>query len=111
MDQWVDAVDLAVAPPDPALTIGLRGILLVLAVLAVDGSEPFGGPELHPPRFLWLVAHAARQEATTVGRDFGVPDHMLIVPFSCSDSLPFYGGFRGEPRDLNPDVASLSFIF
>ena len=44
MDQRVNAVDLALMPPGPALTLRLRRVLLVLAVLAVDGSEPFAGP-------------------------------------------------------------------
>ena len=60
MSGWVYAMDHAVMPPDTALAQGPGSVLLVLAVLAVDCSEPFGGSELHPPRFLRLIAHAAR---------------------------------------------------
>ena len=97
-------------PPGPALTPRLCRVLLVLAVLAVDGSEPLAGPELHPPRFLLLIAHAARQESTAVGRGFWLPGFVLVVPFSSPDSFPLNGGFGGDPGDLDPDLASLSFI-
>ena len=53
-------------PPYATLALRSGGVLLVLAVLAVDGSEPFGGSELHPPRFLRLVAHTTRKEAAGV---------------------------------------------
>ena len=60
-------MELAVVPPNPTLEVGFSGIFLIPAVLAVDGSEPFGGSELHPPRFLRLIAHAARKEAARIG--------------------------------------------
>ena len=66
MNQGVHAVDLAVVPPYATLALRSGGVLLVLAILAVDGSEPFGGSELHPPRFLRLVAHTTRKEAAGV---------------------------------------------
>ena len=68
MNKRVNAVGLAVVPPNPALAVSFSGVFLILAVLAMDGSEPLGGSELHPPRFLWLVAYAACEEATGVSR-------------------------------------------
>ena len=66
MNGWVDSVYRAVVPRYSALTLSLGGVLLVLALLAMDDSEPFGDSELHPPRLLLMVAHAAGVKAAGI---------------------------------------------
>ena len=63
----VNAMDRAVIPPDPALTLRFCSVLLVFAVFTMDGPESSTSTELHPSRFLGLVAQAAGKEATGVG--------------------------------------------
>ena len=92
-------------PPDSALTVCPRGVLLVLARLAVDGSEPFGGSELHPPRFLRLVAHATRKEAACIGRLCRDP---VLLSFFCllgpPHSAPSDDRFGSESGNLHLDI-------
>ena len=102
VNERINAVDRAVVPPDSALAICFRRVFLLLAILAVDGSETLAGSELHPPRFLRLVADATGEEATDVGRLVVLLLHGRLVSVFFSHPFPFDEGFRGDPRDLSP---------
>ena len=103
-------MDLALVPSDPALAPGLCGIFLEPAMLAVDGSEPLAGPELHPPRLLLLVAHATGEQATGVGRSFRLPSFLALLPIRGPIPFPLNNRFRGNPGNPYSDLTLLASI-
>ena len=79
-------------------------------MLAVDGSEPLAGPELHPPRLLLFVAHAAGEQATGVGRNFRLPSSLALLPTRGPVPFPLNNRFRGNPGDPNSDLTLMASI-
>ena len=79
-------------------------------MLAVDGSEPLAGPELHPPRLLLFVAHAAGEQATGVGRNFRLPSSLALLPIRGPVPFPLNNRFRGNPGDPYSDLTLLASI-
>ena len=108
VNERINAVDRAVVPPDSALAICFRRVFLILAILAVNGSETLAGSKLHPPRFLRLVTDATGEEAADVSRLVAKLLHRrLVTTLFFSLPFPFDDGFRGDPRDLYSDEGTV----
>ena len=80
-------MDRAVVPDSSALAFVSAGQLLEPTSPAVDGSETFLGPQLHPAGFIGMAAPDAAQEAGEIGRPAILVLAVTLLLFSAAGLL------------------------